>query len=329
VMRPFVGRALLNHSEKTFLAAGSAIAALSSFAYLVANPFFPLFFLRVFQGIGFALFSTSSFTLVANITPEANRGQGISYFYLAVNVAAASAPVVGILIINHLRFSTLFLFCAVLSLCSFLVISRLGKYPPTPVGASTSKSQPILSAEALPPSIMGFISNNIWGALIAFFPLFALSHGVANPGIFYTALAGTLIIGRACGGKILDSRSREKIVLPCIAVQIIAMIILAFSSTLPMFILAAVLWGMGNSLLFPLMMVMALDRGGTSRGPAMGTYTALVDLGSGMGSAIMGVVLQWTSFRTMFLWLALTAAINFFYYHFFVRRKGGPGHADL
>src|SRR5512139_3764355 len=86
VLRPFVGKALIRTPEKKFMITGSFLFALASLAYLLAPPFWPLFIVRVLQGIGFALFHTASFTLIANISPEANRGQTVSYFYLANSV---------------------------------------------------------------------------------------------------------------------------------------------------------------------------------------------------------------------------------------------------
>lgn len=81
VCRPIVGKALLKIPERRFMIGGTLFFASSSVAYLFAPPFWPLLAVRVFQGIGLAFFSTASFTLLANITPEANRGQIISYFY--------------------------------------------------------------------------------------------------------------------------------------------------------------------------------------------------------------------------------------------------------
>src|SRR4030043_125026 len=64
--------------------------------YLFPRPFPPLFILRAIHGIGFGLFSTAAFTLIINITPEVHRGQSVSYFYVAINVATAIAPAFGI-----------------------------------------------------------------------------------------------------------------------------------------------------------------------------------------------------------------------------------------
>lgn len=327
VFRPFVGRALLKIPERNFMIAGTFLFALTSIAFLFASPFWPFLIVRVVQGIGIAFFYTASVTFIASITPEAHRGQSLSYFYLAFNISFALAPPFGMFLINLFSFTPLFLFCLCLSLCSLFLTTRLGKRQIEPLGDLSHQDESFLSREALPPAIMAFFAHIIWGALTAFFPLYALDQGVANPGFFFAAYAIVLILGRALGGKILDLYSREKVILPCLFTYIISMTILAFSKTLPMFILVAVIWGIGNAFLMPSLVTYALDRAGSSRGPAIGTFTAIGDLGIGLGPVIMGIVLRLTSYPIMFLCLALTGVINLNYFYFFVRKKGGPKKA--
>jgi len=320
VPRPFVGRALTKIPEKKFMTAGTLLYTFSSAAYLFAPPFWPLLMVRILQGIGLAFLSTASFTLIANISPEARRGQSLGYFYLAINFAFVLAPYFGMLIINLSNFTVLFLVCTGLSIGSVLVTAKLEKRQSDPFPDPSIRNQPFLSREALPSSIMAFMVNIIWGALTAFFPLYALDHGVTNPGLFFGALAITHVLGRSLGGKILDMYAREKIMMPCLFAYILSMLVLTFSTTLAMFITVAVIWGIGNAFLYPTLLAHALDHAGASRGPAMGTFSAIADLGSGMGSVIMGVVLQLSDYQTMFLALVLTGMINLGYFHFFVKK---------
>lgn len=88
-----------------------------------------------------------------------------------------------------------------------------------------------------------------------------------------------------------------------------------------MFILVAVIWGIGHAFLVPSLVAYTIDRAGSSRGPAMGTFTAIADLGTGLGAVIMGIILRLTNYPTMFFCLALTGLINLFYFFFFVRKK--------
>jgi predicted MFS family arabinose efflux permease len=329
VLRPFVGRALLKIPERSFMIAGTLLYAFSSIVYLIAKPFWPLLFVRIFQGIGLALFATASFTLVTRISPEARRGQSIGYFYLAINIAFALAPSFGVAIVNLFDFPVLFLVCTGLSLCSLFITLKLERTKIDSLETQSIRNQPFVSREALPSSIISFMGSMIWGALTAFFPLYALSHGVDNPGLFFAALAITLILARSLGGKILDIYAREKVILPCLLAQIIAMSILIFSTTLPMFILVAVIWGMGTAFFYPALVAYVIDLAGPSRGPAIGTYMALSDFGAGMGSVIMGIILQLTNYPIMFLCLAFTGVINLLYFYFAVRKKGGGQHAHL
>jgi MFS family permease len=329
VLRPFVGRALLKIPERSFMIAGALLYAFSSIVYIIAKPFWPFLIVRIFQGIGLALFATASFTLVTRISPEARRGQSIGYFYLAINIAFALAPLFGVAIVNLFDFPILFLVCTGLSLCSLFITLKLERTKIESLEVQSIRNQPFVSREALPSSIMAFMGSIIWGAVTAFLPLYALSHGVDNPGLFFAALAITLILARGLGGKILDIYAREKVILPCLLAQIIAMSILIFSTTLPMFILVAVIWGMGTAFFYPALVAYVIDLAGPSRGPAIGTYMALSDFGAGMGSVIMGIILQLTNYPIMFLCLAFTGVINLLYFYFAVRKKGGGQHAHL
>ncbi len=321
-LRPFVGKALLKIPEKTFMIAGTLLYIFTSLAYLFVFPFWPFLLVRVFQGIGYAFFNTASVTLIANISSGPHRGQSLSYFYMAFNLSNVLAPPLGMFLINHFSFTLLFLVCTGLSLCSLVVVNKLGRREATPLENPSVEDGFLLSRKALPPSIIGFFSFFTWGALAAFFPLYAINHGVANPGLFFTTAAMMILLCRALGGKILDLYSKERIILPCITTYIISMVILAFSKTLPMFILVALIYGIGPAFLTPALAAYTLDRAGSSPGPAMGTFQAVTDLGMTLGPVIMGIIVQATSYPIMFLCLALAGIVNLNYFFFFVRRKG-------
>ncbi len=322
ILRPFVGRALLGTPEKYFMVAGAIFSAIGCVGYLFAPPFWPFLAVRVFQGIGFASFTTASFTLIAHISPEAHRGRSLGYFILAFTIAGSLAPPLGMVLINNFSFTLLFLVCFGLSLCSLLITHKLGSRPAVPFQAPPER-RPLLSREALQPSLLGFFPFFVWGALTAFFPIYALDHGMANPGLFFSTSGLMLILGRVFGGRILDLYHREKIITPSMAPYIISMALLAFSKTIPLFILVAVIYGIGASFLIPTLMAYALDRG-HSPGSAMGTFQAITDLAMSLGPVIMGIILQSTSYAVMFLCLAFMGLINLGYFYFFVRKKDDP-----
>ena len=234
----------------------------------------------------------------------------------------ALGPYFGMLLINQFNFIVLFLVCTGLSICSLYITMKLSKRKAIPLETQSLKVQSFISREALPPAIIALMLNIIWGTLSAFIPLYALRHGVSNPGIFFAILAITLILGRALGGKILDIYNKEKLIIPCLAIIIVSVVILLFSTTLTMLILVAVFLGAGWAFIYPLLLIYAIENTGSARGLAMGTFTALADLGAGIGPMIMGVILQWTSYSIMFSCLIFVSVINFLYFYCAIGRKG-------
>jgi predicted MFS family arabinose efflux permease len=322
ILRPFVGKALLSVPERSFMIAGALIYVLSCLAYLIAPPFWPLLIVRAIHGIGLAFFATASFTLLANITPEANRGRLISYFYLSYNIAFAIGPYFGMLLINRFNFITLFSACTGLSLVSLYLALKLSKRESAPLAKASLQAQSFLSREALPPAVIAFMLNVIWGTLCAFFPLYALKHGISNPGTFFIFMAIALMIGRLFGGRILDTHNRGKVIRLCLAIIIIALAILPFAKGLGMFILIALLLGGGWAFLYPFLTLHIIENVGPVRGPAMATFTALGDLGAGLGPMIMGIILQKTSYPIMFICLILIGIANFLFFYYAMGRKG-------
>ena len=298
---------------------GSFLYLVASTAYVFSPPFWPFFAVRVFHGIGFGFFHTSSFTFIANTASKAHRGRSLSYFSLAMTFASALAPALGMLLINHFDVTLLFLLCSVLSLCTLLASHQLAKREAAPLQTPTAGERFLLNPKAVAPSVTNSISLFMWGALAAFFPLYAVDHGVDNPGLFFTTVAVMLLLGRSLGGRFLDLFKRESVILPCLIAYVVSVAILAFSETLSMFILVGVIWGIGNAFSMPALVAYILDRVGSSTGPAMGTLTAISDLGLSLGPVIMGIVLEAAGYRVMFLCLAFTGLINVVYFHFFVR----------
>ena len=321
ICRPFVGKALLRTSERTFMVFGSFLYLLASMAYLFSPPFWPFFAVRVLHGIGFGFFHTSSFTFIANTASKARRGQSLSYFSLAMTFASALAPALGMLLINRFNVTLLFLLCSVLSFCTLLASHRLRRRETEPLPSPSTGERFLLNPKAVAPSVTNSITLFMWGALAAFFPLYAVDHGVDNPGLFFTTVAIMLLLGRTLGGKFLDLYKRENVILPCLIAYVISVAILAFSETLPMFILVGVIWGIGNAFSMPALVAYILDRVGSSTGPAMGTLTAISDLGLSLGPVIMGIVIEATGYKVMFLCLAFTGLINVIYFHSFASKE--------
>jgi MFS family permease len=323
IFRLIVGSILLKYSGKSVMMFGALLFAVTFLASIVLRPFWPFFAIRFFQGVAFAFIDTAALAFIVKVTPPANRGRAISYLVLAPPFSQAIAPSLGMFLINQYNFTVLFLFCVGLSLCAFFFSWKLkGGNAIVPDNEIPANNNPFIERKIVAPSIMNFMQNFVWGGIIAFLPLYAIKCGVANPGWFFTANATMLIMGRVLGGKILDTYNKEKIISTFIFTSMITMVILAFSTTLPMFILVGLLWGTGGGFFFPASMAYALDYAGSSAGPAVGTFRALSDLGLALGPTLVGLIIPFAGYQIMFLCLAFVSLINLSYFQFYVRKKG-------
>lgn len=301
---------------------GAGVFAASMVSLIVLPLFWPLFVVRLFQGLAFAFLDTAVLAFVVRIVPQAYVGQGISYCLLAVNFSLALSPMLGMFLINRFTFIVLFVVGAGLSLGA-LVFSFLIKGPRrvTP-NVDASQKGFAINTKVIPTAISCLFHNMIWGSLLAFIPLYALKRGVANPAPFFTAIAAMTIACRIFGGRILDTYDREKIIMTFIATSVLVCAALAFAKNLPVFMAVGIVWGTGAAFIFPALMALAMNRAGSSSGTAVGTFRALGDSGLALGPMMMGAIVSFTSYPTMFLCLALTAFMNFMYFMFFVRRRG-------
>jgi predicted MFS family arabinose efflux permease len=323
ISRFFVGGVLTKHSEKSAMLFGTAFFALTFPAAIVFFHFWPLFIVRVFQGITFACFHTAAFAYAVNIIPPAHRAQGIAYFMLAPNLAMALAAPSGMFLFNQFGFTIFFLSCMSLSVCSFFLSWKVKgrKTIITPEQNTPVRNAFLPEWKIAVPATVNFLQIFVFGALSAFFPLYAVECGVTNPGLFFTTTAVVMITGRVVAGRILDTYNKEKMLLTLILISMVAMVILSFSKTLNMFILVGLLWGAGATFFMPACMAYALEYAGSSSGAAVGTYQAFVDLGMALGPVMMGLIVPLTGYPVAFLCLALICLINLCYFQFYVRRR--------
>jgi predicted MFS family arabinose efflux permease len=173
-----------------------------------------------------------------------------------------------------------------------------------------------------PPAIMSFLFFFSNAGVSAFFPLYSLQCGVMNPGFFFSSMAVTLIAVRLLGGFVFETYSKEKIIPTFLVVSTAALVVLSLSTTLHMFILVGMLWGIAAGYLIPVCMAYALEYAGSSDGTAIGTYQAFMDIGLALGPVTMGIIVQLTGYRVMFLCSALVCLVNLGYFLIYLRKKG-------
>jgi MFS family permease len=327
VARFLAGSILRKYPERSIMMGGVMLFALSFLALIVFRPFWPFFAVRLLQGIAFASLDTAAIAYAIRIVPENHRARAISYFLLAPSLAAAIASSLAVFVVNEYGFTLLLLVCTGLCLYAFLLFWRLkGRETREFEPASPSRANLFFEPRILAPAVVSFMVFFSWGGVVAFFPLYSLQCGVTNPGYFFSANAAMLVAVRIFGGKVLDIYSKERMIPILLAISIVGLVSLSFSSTLPMFILIGALWGVGGGFLAPVAMAYALEYAGSSDGTAVGTYQAFRDLGLALGPVATGIIVPLTGYRLAFLCLAFTCIVNLCYFQFYLKERGRHAH---
>lgn len=320
--RLLAGAALSKYPEKRVMIFAALLFAVAFLACIFLRPFWPFLAVRLLQGVAYACFDTAVFALIVKVTPPAHLGRAIGYLTLAPAVSMVLASSFGMSFVNRFGFALLFLFCAGTSLCSLCFsITLKGAEPAGPNAAALNGGALFFERKIVVPGMSAFFYYFVLGAVMAFFPLYAIECGVRNPGYFFSASAFMTIAGRALGGRLQDAWGKEKIMLTFIFISMAAMVILSFSGTLPMFIFVGLLWGTVVSFILPVSMAYSIEHAGVSGGTAVGTFRALTDLGFAIGPMVTGLILPLTGYRAMFLCLALICLANLCYFQFYVRKR--------
>ena len=120
---------------------------------------------------------------------------------------------------------------------------------------------------------------------------------VAGP--FRTRL---FIVTRPLAGWLSDRYGETAVVIPALMVTIAALIALSLSSGLWGLLGSAALYGIGFGSAHPVLHAATIRLAGAERiGAANATYTTAVDLGIGLGAIVLGWIVQYTSYRGLFM----------------------------
>lgn len=324
--RPWIGHESDRRGKKLILVWGALALVISSFSYVLASTVFLLLVFRLFHGVAWAAATTASPALVADLSPVTRRGETMGWYGTASSVAMALAPLLAVAVNAAYGFAPTFLVAAgtaVVALGAASWIREPGRSPTSasPRDRTGSPWHAIIYRPALVPSTAMFVVALTYGSLITFVSLLAYANNL-NPGVFFLVFAAFLIIARPIGGKIADAAGRSAAIIPGMIAMVIALALLAFASDLPLLLLTASLYGIGFSFVNPSLMAMTADRAAPEeRGAAMGTFSAAMDLGIGLGAIVLGFLLEKTNFQVLYLTAAGIGVGGMLVYGIAVRRR--------
>ena len=159
-------------------------------------------------------------------------------------------------------------------------------------------------------------------AVKAFLPLFIISHEggtVLQAGLFFFMQELAHVLFRPVGGKLSDKYGQSLIIIFGMVLLSLGLYLLT-NPTDNLFLLSAILFGIGQGLIFPSSVaLLSKSARGNFLGAAMGFYGALRNFGKVIGPIIAGILLSVFSYAIVFnilagiIILALLVFVLFWY----------------
>lgn len=321
--RPFIGVYADTQGRKLYMMIGAFIFLLSALFYSMTATLLVLFILRLLHGIGMASFTTSSAAYIADIIPQRRRGEAMSYFATANNLALVIGPYIALsLADNDNGFSIVFYIAAVLSgICILLVVP----VKDTPLATNNNQrflDKTLYRRDIVFPSMVIGVGALTYAAIIAFLPIHAQAIGIGNPGVFFTSYGLSVIGSRVIASKLIDKYPRPKIIIFSAVPMLVAVTLLAFTQSLLQLIFVAILYGIGLAFLLPSAQAFLVDRvKKEERAKALGVFFSFLELGIGGGAIVLGVVAEFFGYQSAFIVASILGAIGIGFFHYGLRRN--------
>src|SRR5256712_1429787 len=253
------------------------------------------------SGVALSTFSAAASTYIAYTVPISRRAEAVGYYGVLQGLAQGFGAGVSVVIIDGLGFGAVYAIAGLATVVAALL--SLGLHEDsrpesvTPMGVGFRLHRGVVA-----PSLAQYSVIVGTGAAFSFIPLLGISRGVANPGLYFTAVAISSIVARLLTGRIADRRGRFAAIVPGMIVTAVGMYIVSSASTAGAFILAGVAVGIGFATAQPALQALAIDLAGPAeRGTAMATFWAFTDFGVITGSFVSGQIAAVSGFAAVFV----------------------------
>ena len=309
VLRPQVGGWADRYGARAVMLPGAGALVLTMAALNLAGTPSALIGLMAGLGIANALLSTTGSIVVAADSPPTRRGEALSLYYVASSVGVATGPVTGFALaavggiaLDYAVVTALSLFVAGL----VLTLRSPPAHPPARAGRGR-----LWSRHAAAASVALIVITTGHSTVYAFLPMYAAAAGLGSAAWFFPLRSGCTIACRFLLRRASDQLGRARVLAPTLVAVALGNGLLALPPTLPSLVAGAVLLGAGNSMLYPTLVALVVDRTPEGeRGLAIGTLSGAWDVGVFIGSPLIALLVESRGYSAGFLAAASTVILG-------------------
>lgn len=307
--------------RKKMLLIGLSFALVMSTTYFFVSSIAMLMAIRFLHGMSYGISSTCTSDIVAKLLPQSRRGEGLGYFFLSITIACAIGPLLGMTLGSSQNYDAVF-FVGLVMYSLALVMALILRVPEETLTeeqireAKSFTLNSMFQRSALPLALTVMVFYFSYSGVLAFIASYSKEIGLVETAtFFYLSVAAGTLLSRIYAGRIYDERGPNKVIIPAYVGFIIGMTIFATTSDSLLFLFSGFIIGIGVSIVFSICQSIVVSRTPPRRyGVTTSTFSALNDLGTGLGPSILGILIAAVGFRDMYLVCAFIAFASFLMY---------------
>lgn len=309
-MSPFVGKLIQWGGERTILATGIGIVAVSSALVGLAQSYLEVLILRGAGGVGSAMFSISAMSLLLATTSSERRGRAVGFYQGGFLVGGMAGPAIGgLLAVISLR-APFFFYAGTLVVAGAVGLLFLR---PASKAAQVNDAQEthaipfrvVLADERFRAACLanfasGWSSMGVRSALVPILVVELLHQEELWTGIAFAiaAVAQTLALGPA--GTFVDKVGRKPAIIGSYAVAAVVMLAIPFAGNIAVLIVLLSIFGIAAAFMGTAPAASVGDAAGVKSGQPVAVFSAVSDLGAIVGPLAAGALLDAFSYPAAF-----------------------------
>lgn len=320
IARPFAGWLIDTKGRATVLIISLVGMTLIPMGYFVSTGISLAILLRTIHGVFHASGSNAASTWVTDIVPLQRMGEGLGFYGLSMALSTAVAPALGLLLMNRVGFSYLFISVAAAGMLA-LVISTTIKHRSYALSTQPLKIGQLFEKLSLPASITQFFFMMAYGVVEVYVAIYAEHHNLLDGGIYFISIAIATVITRILLGKTIDRDGAGILIHSGNVLLIIGILLLVFMHNYFGYILSALMLGVSFGAVQPSLQTMAMRAVPPQRrGAASSTFFVAFDFGIALGGLLSGILAKYLGYDVMFIAIALCGIFSSVYFYFFASR---------
>jgi MFS family permease len=289
-LRPWAGRLGDRRGRRILMVVGASLFGLSVSGYLIASSIPVLVGLRLLTGVGEALFFVGALSANVDLAPPERRGEAFSFASLALYIGIGAGPFIGEALIDMAGFRAAWLAAVGLSGTAVALSLRLPPMVPN-AGSTTAGDHRLVHPAGILPGLV--LLATLWGmgGFLAFVPLYALDLGMAGAGLVLGLFSGIVVLVRSVGARIPDRLGAGRATRIALSLATVGLTVIGVWRSPAGLIAGTAVFALGVALFTPALFSLAVAGiPPDERGAVMGTTSAFLDLGFGLGPATLGFV---------------------------------------